>query len=757
MRSMRQKLRSSIFARGLGSALSTALAKIAINADPEVFWPFGQPFKNNKTVTRTRIWLIVATVIGASVQTKLAHGQEQHWNNFTNIDAWFENPLNWSPGGVPGPGSELYFSGGNALWNGNTQAIVPLVRSVTVGGPGSAANVSFVNTVTSLPYQLSIDGDLTVQSGTLNVSGLNLRYQDVDIIDNGVLNIDGSHPVGAALTRFYPWSSSFINVSGAMNVTGPSAFVNSNLAAIGSESSGVATVSGAGAVWNTDSLDVGSYAYQFLSASGTLNVLNGGVFNSIESRIGTFEFSNGIVNVSGAGSRFESTSFLVVGLANDGTLNITEGGHASANEGHIGLYAGVNGEVKVDGPGSSFAITDLLQVGDDGTATLDIQDGGSVTVAPNGTTSIGAGGLVRISGANSRFEFGQTTISDLHRIEGSGGSLAGILRNTGYTDIDQFTDSISQDVNLDDVRLVNSGRLFGDASIRFALENSVSGEVETSAGDRMRFAGNANTNAGEINNFGGQIRFDHYVDNESSGIITGRGQFIADEGWNNGGVMAFSAGITDVLGDVYNQEGSIVITTGNATTTFHDDVYNEGGSEIRTSINSSTVFLGDLGGSGNFTGQGTVYIEGDLRPGNSPGTMSFGGDLSMSDSASVLIELGGLDLGEFDQLFVEGDLFLGDSLLNVAIWNEFVLSRGMQFLIANVEGDLHGQFRGLGEGSLVGNFGGSELFITYNGFGGNRGIGLFTSAVPEPSALALCALTSVLYLIRHRRPCRNKD
>lgn len=31
------------------------------------------------------------------------------------------------------------------------------------------------------------------------------------------------------------------------------------------------------------------------------------------------------------------------------------------------------------------------------------------------------------------------------------------------------------------------------------------------------------------------------------------------------------------------------------------------------------------------------------------------------------------------------------------------------------------------------NFGGQDLFITYNGFGGNRGVGLFT-AVPEPSS-----------------------
>lgn len=53
----------------------------------------------------------------------------------------------------------------------------------------------------------------------------------------------------------------------------------------------------------------------------------------------------------------------------------------------------------------------------------------------------------------------------------------------------------------------------------------------------MRFAGSA-TNAGEINNFGGLYRFDGGVTNESSGFVSGRGQFIADGGWTNNGVKA---------------------------------------------------------------------------------------------------------------------------------------------------------------------------------------------------------------------------
>lgn len=143
-------------------------------------------------------------------------------------------------------------------------------------------------------------------------------------------------------------------------------------------------------------------------------------------------------------------------------------------------------------------------------------------------------------------------------------------------------------------------------------------------------------------------------------------------------------------------------------------------------------------------------MEGDLRPGNSPGSMSFGGDLVLGSGASTLIELGGLNIGDFDQLLVQGDLFLGDSQLDVALWEGFTLSNGMEFLVADVEGNLFGQFSGLGEGSLVGNFGGTDLFITYNGFGGNSGVGLFT-AIPEPSAFALVGILCVPVLFRRRR------
>lgn len=49
-------------------------------------------------------------------------------------------------------------------------------------------------------------------------------------------------------------------------------------------------------------------------------------------------------------------------------------------------------------------------------------------------------------------------------------------------------------------------------------------------------------------------------------------------------------------------------------------------------------------------------------PGNSPGVVSFGGDLIMGASTFTQFELGGLSTGLFDQLLVSGNLFLNGTL-----------------------------------------------------------------------------------------------
>ena len=346
-----------------------------------------------------------------------------------------------------------------------------------------------------------------------------------------------------------------------------------------------------------------------------------------------------------------------------------------------------------------------------------------------------------------RFEFGTTDLESLSRISGISGSLAGSVDFYGYRHISTL--DIPQIENLDTSEVLgrNGGVIFGDGTASIGLNNTSTGEVRTRHGEWTRFGGIGSTNSGEINNFGGLIEFEGNLINDVTGFIGGRGQFITGDGLNNEGVMAFTAGNADVLGDVANISGGQIVTSGLATTTFFDDVVHNG-AEIRTAEGSATVFLGELTGAGSFTGSGDVFFEGDLRPGNSPNIVTFEGDVFMGASAITSMELAGLNLGQFDMLEIDGDLHL-DGILNVSLLDGFELGLGQEFLIANVGNRLLGEFDGLSEGALVGQFGDHSLYISYSSGDGND-VSLFT-AVPEPSAATFLLLSTFAVFSNRRR------
>ena len=139
---------------------------------------------------------------------------------------------------------------------------------------------------------------------------------------------------------------------------------------------------------------------------------------------------------------------------------------------------------------------------------------------------------------------------------------------------------------------------------------------------------------------------------------------------------------------------------------------------------------------------------GDLRPGNSPDTVLFDGNLSLGSATDTFIELGGLSVGDYDQLLITGDFNLAGDLF-VSLIEGYTLGFNQQYLIGDVGGALFGQFNGLGEGDLVGNYGGRDLFISYASGDGNN-ISLFT-AVPEPGSMLGLGLLTVAYCSKRRR------
>ena len=344
------------------------------------------------------------------------------------------------------------------------------------------------------------------------------------------------------------------------------------------------------------------------------------------------------------------------------TITVHSGGSLRIRGGQL-----TTGTLALDGYATTFepisgtvAITALTLTNQ---ATLKLPTGQNLGVS--GATSIGTNSVLVLDGG--RFSAGGGMINDGEiQLDGSTVELLSPLTNNGL--------------------VVGSGRLTTSP-----LANAASGQVRASDADRLVFTGSGNTNGGAITLLGGTVEFTQDLQNIAGGFIAGRGTLIADGGMSNTGVLAFSS-TADVFGDVVNNATGQIVVAGGGTTTFFDDVTNHG--SIQVSAGSNLVFFGSY--NGGTTGTGTVHYFGDLRPGNSPAAVEFGGDLNMSATATTYIELGGLEAGtEHDQVNAHGRIALKGTL-DVALIDigsgAFAPQQGDHFAILTGAGGINGAF-----------------------------------------------------------------
>jgi hypothetical protein len=223
------------------------------------------------------------------------------------------------------------------------------------------------------------------------------------------------------------------------------------------------------------------------------------------------------------------------------------------------------------------------------------------------------------------------------------------------------------------------------------------GTVRVKTGDHLVVETSGLTSSGNIELLGGTIEYKRTLSNLANGFISGRGIFRGNTdnialatGVSNLGVMAFSAGTTDVYGDVLNTANGKIVAAGGSVVTFYDDVTHNG-AEIRTNAGSRTVFFGDLTGAGPLTGTGVVEFNGDLRPGNSPALLTIGGDAEFSATAAIEIEIAGTEKGaRYDSVDVTNQVSLNGDL-NVSLIEGFSPLKGDAFEILTA-GTILGSF-----------------------------------------------------------------
>ena len=661
----------------------------AVFSSGGVFMRFFYPFLGTS--------LFVLCVIGFGV-VSVGHSQTiRDWNNTTDSEAWYQFGSNWDGGNAPSDAEKARFNQAASYevwWDATTASTTPEVGFFDV----LQGDVNFLNKETSTQHLYSINGggsfsDFTISGASTSATLSGLHFKSLgggQIVNGATLILEGSHPMGSRLTAA---GSAGFDVSGALNVNSGAVFDNTfGYLGYESDSTGVATVSGNGSRWdNSRFLFVG---YQ---GDGTLNVLGGGVVSNELGSIGDWASSTGVVTVSGIGSQWNNSLGLGVGSVGSGTLNVLEGGLVS-NGGNCTIGYSGTGVATVSGIGSQWINSSWLTVGGDNDGTLEVLDGGVV--------SNSEGFIGKFSGSTS-----------VATVRGSGS---------------QWNNSSDLSVGT-----LGSGTLNVEAG----------GVVNNTTG----FIGHINGSTGLVTVTGSGSQWNHSVDlaiGGGMGAAGGTGLLtIADGGlvdvsgttklWSTG-TLTLDGG--SLITGTFENSGTFRTTSG--TNTISGDVYNDGGFQVDSG--SDLVLMDDVFGSGAFTGGGDVTFHGGFRPGNSPATIEFGGDVLLDATSSTFIEIGGQADAEFDRLVlsnIDAILKINDgAALDVQLINGFELGFNQEFIFCNIAGSNLpvGTFSDLGEGDLVGSFSGTDLFISYAAGSGND-ISLFT-AVPEPSTFLVAAI-----------------
>lgn len=260
------------------------------------------------------------------------------------------------------------------------------------------------------------------------------------------------------------------------------------------------------------------------------------------------------------------------------------------------------------------------------------------------------------------------------------------------------------------------------------------GILEIQGSTSFSNSGTINNNEdARINNFGSfDIKSGGIINNEFNAYFNSTNSVTNEGTFNNSGQMDVS-GFTNNGGAVLNNysgsgDNGVINLSGYST--------NKGSIANYGIINIADALFneGSIIGTGQINGD--VVGGGDFSPGASAGGFLVNGFLTLSEGSTKFIELAGdCDANrdrvntEHDFLDVTGDLILDGGKLDVKSIEGFELRADQAFVIAKVGGDIEGEFTGLENGALVGEFnaiGGGmiDLFISYDYFEGE--ITLFT-------------------------------
>lgn len=682
---------------------------------------------------------------------------------FVGVGGQSNGILNVTNGGTLTLGDAASAPGTNMGIGGNNTDTATGHGAMLVSGPGSKVELLGANQVTNIGRGNGSTGSLTIADGGVFNGGLNMH------IGRGLLMADGVTPregFGATGTVIVDGLGSQLNLKGVQTATGAGAFIN-----VGREAgTGTLTISNNGRVSidgtgsDPSAGSAGLAVGRDAASRGTLNVESGG-----------------LLDIKGDGG-----VALLVGRLGDGELNVKGGGKialSNTGTGGGGLVFGGAGNVLTGGtfaatisdPGSSLILSGInmvmrigFQQGSAGTVTI---NGGATVDGPAAiivATEVGSSGSLNIAGAGTTINIATSTETDefggrlmvgrsgigtstvsggaVVNIDGTVGSQAAGIRVGGVSTGGGGTGTLT--VTGDGSKVVTTG-----SNQTFTVGRDPTNGATPSTGTVIISDGGRILHAGP----GARGSIGYSPGSTGTVTVTGDGSRL-EMGTNS--FLGIGRSVTDDLGGI----GVLNVTNG--------------GYVQATSIH--------VGATGTITGSGTIdgsiFNEGVINPGNSPGTLRIiNGTLTQGSNGKVILEIeevGGQIVHDkliFDPVVVPQlgkveFVFLGDmSPATVLAQHPGILDID-NFLLAEVSGnevslsqaldqDLLEQFQqqvqttvftgSAGDGSLL------VSFSDYQPFTGLTGA-VTVTLVPEPHeyAMMLAGLALVAWRLRRQRQIR---
>ncbi|NVD40080.1 autotransporter-associated beta strand repeat-containing protein [Ensifer sp. HO-A22] len=568
------------------------------------------------------------SVLGTGQTMHFWDGVDTTGNGAVNggTGTWSSTGTNWTGpsarSGINGSfgGSVGVFAGtnGGAVNVVGTQSFDTLQFSATTGGTGYTLNGDALtfNPASGTAAMINVGSGVSTTIGSVLQDGGTGR--GLNKVGNGTLTLTGANTYTGATS---------INAGGTLALTGQGSInTSSGLTANGifdvsaATSAQIKSLSGSGqVVLGSNSLDINNATGTFAGAitgTGGVNVAAGTqVLTGASTYTGaTTIAAGGTLSLSGQG-RINTSS----GLTANGTLDISA--------------AGAPGVKSLVGSGQVVLGSKWLAISNAaGTFSGAITGAGGISV--NGGTQV-------LTGANTFTGSAVTSTGATLQIGdgGAGGSIVSDIFNNGAVVFDRsgnlaYGGSITGDGTFSQI---------GAGTLTLTADSSTDGAVTIGAGSTLQL-GNGGT-TGWVGGTGSIANNGALVYNRSNDVI------YAGTVSGNGTLTQAGTGKLTLTGDNSLFNGATSVTSG---TTYVNG-------KIGGNVNVSTG--GTLGGSGEVGGD--VTVDGTLSAGNSPGTLTIAGDLTLGAGSTSVFELntpGLVGSTDNDLVKVGGNLTLGGAL-----------------------------------------------------------------------------------------------